>query len=192
MADEAVQTRLTTIIEQLLNRTTKSELYNSRDSTGMSPYDVMRVEGDGTSGSYDRIQDLLHSHRLIVGNADSEVKKTPWADWSPPYGKVTAEKACEQSKAIVAEFYVDPTDGNARIWPYTADYEVPSVLKLIYDRGWGPQKVLSRLEERHLGEQDVFCRWIHIPANNVSDLKSSQESSMKMLRLLPHRNNGFM
>jgi len=176
IADETVQTRLITIIEQLLNFTTKSELYNSRDSRGMSPYDVIHTERDGTSGIYGQIQDLLHSHRLKMGKTDSEAKKTPWADWSPPYGTATAEKACEQTKAIVAEFYTT--------WPYTADYEVPSVLKLIYDKEWGPTKILSRLGERHLGEQDVCCRWIHIPANNVSSLQSNQVSLITMLTLL--------
>jgi len=175
MADEAVQTRLITIIEQLLSFMTKSEIYNSRDNKGVSPYDVIHTEHDGTSEVYGRIQDLLHSHRLNMGNADS-VKKDPWADWGPPYGKATAEKACEQTKAIVAEFYTK--------WPYTADYEVPSVLKLIYDKEWGPTKILSRLEDRHPSKQDVCCRWIHIPANNVSGLQNSQVSWIAMLTLL--------
>ncbi|KAK0730918.1 hypothetical protein B0H67DRAFT_54411 [Lasiosphaeris hirsuta] len=170
--DEATQEQLKKIIAQLLDFTRKSELYNSRDDEGMAPQDLLHDARECSCYPdpcrHDPIRELLNSHQPIVSHRLEERKDKPWKGWSPPDPDGLANKACVRSKAIVAEFYDRDGLGDSREdRQLLADYYVPSVLDLVYQKGLGPAKILSKLAERHVIQKgDVCCRWIHVPANN--------------------------
>jgi len=171
---EAARRHLTNIIRQLLDYTSKSELYNSRDRSGKAPQDILHYDRErcgcfpNPCSKHEAIRELLNSHQPIVNRRMGEHKEEPWKGWSPPPKKGPKHKACVRSKAIVAEFYkrVGDEAGKRQL---LADYYVSSVLELIYQIELGPVKILSKLTERHVHSRgDVCCRWIHVPANNVS------------------------
>ncbi|KAK3362425.1 hypothetical protein B0T25DRAFT_6339 [Lasiosphaeria hispida] len=170
--DEATQEQLKKIIAQLLDFTRKSELYNSRDNDGMAPHDLLHDTRECSCYpdpcKHDPIRELLNSHQPIVSHRLEERKDKPWKGWGPPASDGLAHKACVRSKAIVAEFYDRDGLGDSREdRQLLADYYVPSVLDLVYQKGLGPAKILSKLAERHVIQKgDVCCRWIHVPANN--------------------------
>ncbi|KAK1759132.1 hypothetical protein QBC47DRAFT_397946 [Echria macrotheca] len=174
IAERIARGRLRKIIEQLLDFTSKSELYNSRDRWNVTPHDLLygdkkrgdtyRPAAEMSRSDYNTLRELLRNHQPVVSRRLEETKQQPWKDWGPPSETSPALSACERAKAIVAEFYMGTEDDNGGI---LADYDVPSVFELVYQKDRGPEKVLSRLAERHLSRRgEVRCRWIHVPANN--------------------------
>jgi len=128
----------------------RGETYRPSDNMNRSDYNIIR--------------ELLRNHQPVVSRRLEETRQQPWKDWNPPSEQSPAHRACERAKAIVAEFYAGAEDDSGGI---LADYDVPSVFELVYQKDRGPEKVLSRLAERHLARRgEVRCRWIHVPANN--------------------------
>jgi len=167
--NETKQDHFKDVIKQLLNHTRKTELYNSRDQWGLTPIDLIHDSQEPCACSpppcrHAAIRELLESHQPIIRKRAEEQAEDPWRGWSPP-DDGPARKACIQARATLAEFY-ESTEDAAGAGQVLADFESPSILDLIYQKDQGPVKILSKLKERHVG--DICCRWIHIPANNVS------------------------
>jgi len=163
---DPMQGRLKAVIEQLLSYTKKSELYNSRDSYGHTPQDLVDEcycdPEPEVLCRHDVIQDLLDSHRPTVRGGWEEQNEKPWKGWSQPRHGTPQYKACDRLKASVAGFYPETPDGPL------GDYEMPSVYDLIYKPDGGPAKILSKVADRlPPNTEEPCCRWIHLPANNV-------------------------
>lgn len=172
--DVALQYRLKTVIEDLLNYTQKSELHNSRDELGRTPRDLVRKcrcrAGPETLCRHDQVKDLLDGHRPTIKGGREEESEKPWRCWDQPQRGTSQHKACVRSKASVAAFYSKTAEG-----PPLGDYEVPSVYDLIY-KPHGPAGILSKIVERFSPSttaEPPACRWIHLPANNVRPSQSS-------------------
>ena len=172
--DVVLQSRLKTVIEDLLNHTQKSELHNSRDELGRTPRDLVRKcrcrAGPETLCRHDQVKDLLDGHRPTIKGGREEESEKPWRCWDQPQRGTSQHKACVRSKASVAAFYSKTAEG-----PPLGDYEVPSVYDLIY-KPHGPAGILSKIVERFSPSttaEPPACRWIHLPANNVRPSQSS-------------------
>jgi hypothetical protein len=169
-ARDATKGLLEDVIRQLLGFTMKSELNNSRDASGMTPGDIIHDDKERCpcfpkACSHNPIRALLNGHQPIAGRRLRGHRDEPWKGWNPPGESGLDRKACVSSKAILAEFYKEK-ENRTDEWP---GYYVPSVLELIYQRELGPAKILSKMAERRAGQKrEVCCRWIHVPANNVS------------------------
>ncbi len=183
--DSKTEEDLLSVVQQLLNFTKKSELFNSRDHSGMSVRDILHERENcicrhAPVCKHDDIRELLDRHQPIVRRRHGDQNEEPWKGWSPPAGGTLQRRACERSKAIIAEF----SDGAGGP---QGEYDVPSVHDLIYQKELGPVRILSRLGESHLmpmaGNTEVTCRWIHVPANNVSDMASCPMGKFGMLAL---------
>lgn len=161
---------LTRIISQLLLFTKKAELNNSRDRQGLTVREALekmpKCDCPTSPCKHDAIRVLLDNHQPRVTRRADEPKEEPWEGWRPPYPGTPQYDACRQAKAVVGEFY-KTADGPP------SDYEMPSIWDLIYEKGNGPVRLLSKVTDRihassvHQGKPDVCCRWIHLPANNV-------------------------
>lgn len=77
-----------------------------------------------------------------------------------------AEKeACRKTKASLIQFYVEEQGGKQDFW---ARYR-PDVFRVLYDPDDGIDKLFDRkLGAEHETRMSATCRWIHLPANNVS------------------------
>jgi len=147
IAARVTRNRPKQIIEQLLDFTRKSELYNSRDKWGVASNDLLYGDKKRQDAhvpaakmnvsDYNTIREFLSSHQPVVSRRLEETKQLPWKGWSPPSEGSAALRACERAKAIVAEFYADTDDDSGGV---LADYDVPSVLELVYQKGRGPRR----------------------------------------------------
>jgi hypothetical protein len=78
--------------------------------------------------------------------------------------KVEAE-VCRKTKASLIQFYVEEQSGKQDFW---ARYR-PDVFRVIYDPEDGIDKLFDRkLAKGYQRKLSATCRWIHLPANNVS------------------------
>ena len=149
------------VIEKLLSYTTKPELNNIRDRQNRTVRDILQ----SLARRHDAIQELLDKHRPFVRKRVTNDREEAWKTWSAPVEGTLRHKACNGARGLIAEFYDSGIDGAS------SDYEVPSVLDLIYRKDSGPVRMVSRWAETKINRQgvvDIHCRWIHIPANNVS------------------------
>lgn len=149
------------VIERLLSYTTKPELNNIRDGQNRTARDILQ----SLARRHDAIQELLDKHRPFVRKRVTNDREEVWKTWSAPREGTLQYKACSGAKGLIAEFYDSGIDGAS------SDYEVPSILDLIYHKDAGPARIVSRWAEIKINRRgilDVHCRWIHVPANNVS------------------------
>ncbi|KAK0708109.1 hypothetical protein B0H67DRAFT_671831 [Lasiosphaeris hirsuta] len=155
------------VIEKLLDFTTKPELNLNTDNQKWTIRDILQPHRHRCSGpgcTHETIRDLIARHRPFVRKRKTDDKDEAWKNWEPPADGSIQQRACEGTKAIIAEFYSTKED------KASSDYDRPSVLDLIYHRESGPADILTKKAETNIsrlkGEEDVYCRWIHVPANN--------------------------
>jgi hypothetical protein len=131
------------------------------DSAEMSPWDYVPTKDGDYDPAHCWISDLKEA-AYPVGSAkaasgeiiESEVKLS------------NAEmEACRRAKASLIQFYVEKQGGKQDFWArYRTD-----VFRVIYD----PDSGIDKLFNRKLGAEYetrllATCKWIHLPANNVS------------------------
>lgn len=153
------------IIQRLLDYTKRSELYNNKDICGMTVHDTLdRHSQDSCLDRHDAIRELIGSHQPSISRRPTQRKQVPWKGWSPPVREGQKRNACNMSKAIVAEFYKGAASRGIQL---PENYRHTTIFELIYDKDLGPSKAFRNLNEWQ-ADVKVCCRWIHVPANNVS------------------------
>jgi hypothetical protein len=143
------------IIEQLLTALSAlEESTDPEDGNGNTPWHCLDIEND----NHEWIAELRTEYRSFISMKTIDRKPRQLA---LPNQDLKL-RACKKSKAILAQFYLN--EGSKFDF---VDPQECSVFKVIYDEAYGPEALFSReLRKRPDGKRT--CRWIHLPANNVS------------------------
>ena len=162
------QNSMIQIISLLLSFTKKAELNNTRDDRGRTVPDIIQkkefCQCPTPPCMHDKIRGMLYSHQPRVVRQTDETSNELWEGWRSPKEGTIQHAASERTRAIIGGFY-STNDG------LRSDYELPSILDLIYEKSWGPVRVLSKVTSRVQSSSatenpEALCRWIHLPANN--------------------------
>ena len=108
-----------------------------------------------------KIQDLLADPPLVEGLSESPPLK--WEEPEPPQSQDQLN-ACLAFKATLVECFYDE---NKRKDQFVFE-KTTSIFELLY--GSGPEKIFDRARPPSQRKLQPRCRWIHVPANNVSVL----------------------
>jgi hypothetical protein len=140
------------MIDELLSALDKFKREDDvTDRDGKSPWDY--AKGD----KYQWIRDLREKES---GGARAAASQTVEQLVTPI--DETEAAACRKSDTILAQFYIANDGREDSLKPLR-----PDVYTVIYDQQYGIEKLFDR--SRSLGQDKrATCRWIHLPANNVS------------------------
>jgi hypothetical protein len=158
------------VIGYLMRNMPRTDL-DIRDNDGQSPWDQLCEPGECTCGldecTGDWIRGIRDTLEPISGPALDEDLKRPTKP-VPPERDSTQYHASVAASGTVAEFYhVVELGGMQPVPRERINLKTPNVYDMIYHPNRGCAKILeySRMKE---DLQGFRCRWIHIPANNVS------------------------
>lgn len=151
---ENEQTAFRRTIEELLTAmSTLKTFTDPKDRNGNTPWDYLDPKND----NHKWIARLKNQYRLVaMPTSDRKPRQL-----APPDDDMKL-KACRKSKATLAQFYLKQ-DGNTDY----VDRRECSVFEVIYDKRYGPNNSFNRKLRRD-PDRKPTCKWIHLPANNVS------------------------
>lgn len=175
LSDE-IRSDFTEIISFLMRNMQRTD-FDITDDNGDSPWDILCSPGNCECGlenpmecAANWIWDLRDTLEPISGPALEEETGGPTEPVAPNEGSIQYV-ACVTTNGTVAEFY-HAFDSRTKKKQERINLKTPSVYRMIYDPQYGCAKILE-LSRRIEDSQDFRCRWIHIPANNVSATRRS-------------------
>jgi hypothetical protein len=142
------------IIEKLLSTQYDD---NIKDRFKKSAWYYISAAMDTFGSDFQWVYDLRESRNLLNGARAAQPEVIKDADITPAQAE-----ACRTVSATLAQFYISNDD--------TSDYlefQRPDVEALVYQLNYGIDKLFER-NLRHDDDKRATCRWVHLPANNVS------------------------
>jgi hypothetical protein len=109
------------------------------------------------------ITEIKENRQLYTGattSAKTERLKKP----DTPREGTPQRKACQKFPGVLAEFYLK---SEKKATKEKLNVEKPSIFDMIYKEQDGPKRILDRSRPK-LKDEIFQCRWLHLPANNVS------------------------
>lgn len=128
---------------------------------------------------YDWIMQLKDTPRMFNGARVAQAKTLD--DIIHPITRTEA-KACKKLDATLAQFYI-AKDGSTdyldlqRTWVHGAIYDELYGIEKLFDRNLRPDE-----------DKRTTCRWIHLPANNVSIVRISPNQKARSANTVLRRN----
>jgi hypothetical protein len=126
------------------------------------------------------IEELRNNRDMFSGPSTSD-EAEPVEPLNVPAKDTPQRKACQNILGVLTEFYLITKGQRTQ---EKLNYERPNIFDMIYEEG--PTKILDRSRPR-LTMEILQCRWMHLPANNVS-YNFAQSSR---LLLILYRSNGY-
>lgn len=158
-------------IRYLMRNMQRSD-FDIKDKDQKSPWDLLRCKTavpdclcDSDECAADWIRELRDTLEPIGGPA-IEDQVEGLAVFSPPAPGTAQHRACVTTDGTVGEFYHAPNEKTGQLQE-CINLKTPSIYKMVYDPKHSCAKILE-LSRRKEASQEFTCRWIHIPANNVS------------------------
>lgn len=146
--------------------------FDIKDKNQKSPWDLLKCKTavpnclcDSNECAADWIRELRDTLEPIGGPA-CEDKVEGQTELTPPEPGTVQHRACVTTDGTVGEFYHAPNEKTRQLQE-CINLKTPSIFKMMYDPQQGCARILSR-SRRKEASQEFKCRWIHIPANNVS------------------------
>ena len=168
--DGEVRSEFANAIRYLLRNMQRTD-FDIKDNDGKSPWDLLRCRDaipdclcDGADCAADWIRELRETLEPIGGPAIGDAVESP-AKLSPPAPGSAQHDACTKTDGTVGEFYHAYNEKN-ELTEYI-NLKTPTIYRMIYDPNQGCARILQ-VSRRRQTLQEFKCRWIHIPANNVS------------------------
>lgn len=145
------------IVEKLLSAEYDDDI---KDHAGKSAWYYISAAAERSGTDFQWVHDLRENKFLFNGARAAQPEIIEDAN-----DRVTAaqRETCRTLNATLAQFYISNDD--------TSDYlefQRPNIEALVYHRDYGVNKLFER-NLRHDDDKRATCRWVHLPANNVSE-----------------------
>lgn len=159
--DEDNREPIKTIIEKLLGAIAElREIDDPKDNDGKTPWDYVQDD------AHLWITWLREPSNLLTGARAEQTEKL--GTLVPPVDKELT--ACRKSEALLVQFYIAKNGSTDYL-----DRQRSTIYRLIYDSRYGVENLFRR-NKRTDAETRETCRWIHLPANNVSSTATEIDS----------------